>query len=258
MQLPFSQQEWEKTPKAVREYLVDQLEQTSRRQILIQQTTQRIKSHDWQGSEFVGAYEKSGYPICISEEQWLWKFRDLIRGVVLDMSTPKHWHQFIHELPNVKQVLISNLDSEIVEKYGKSSRVDVVGDFCAVPPPLARESVDTILCISILEHCEEPLSMIYNLASILKPGGYLMCLCPFAYIDGHMYPDYWRFGRDGYSLMFKKASLDLVQSGQFSDLGKYTIFEVGIDCSKNDYHRGIPMANWAIARKPTTDTVSFF
>lgn len=252
MYLPFSEQDWQDTPESVRGYISQKLGQELS---LKQEVTQRIRSQYWPDSDFVGPHEKAGYPVCIHEEQWLWKFRDLIRGTVLDMSTPRYWHEFIYDLPNVDKVLISNLDSDAIEKWGQVSRVDVVGDFCAIPPPMPSESVDTVLCLSILEHCTNPSAMVSNLASILKPGGCLLCACPFAYIDGHMYPDYWRFGRDGYILMCQNSGLEVLGTGQFGDLGKYAVLEIGENCFANNWHRGIPMGNWVIAKKPNRSMV---
>ena len=204
-------------------------------------------------STFVGPYEKSGVYGGIREEQWLWAHRSLIHGVVLDMSTPRYLHEWIYELPSVEKVLISDLCAEEVEKLGHKSKVDIIGDFGAAELPVSEESFDTILCLSILEHCEAPITMLRNMAFLLRPGGIAFFLCPFAYIDGHMGnsgPDYWRFCRDGYLLMARKAGLEVLETGQFGDLGKYFIFELGASAAATSWHRGVPIANWMICRRP--------
>lgn len=252
MNIPFSEQDWRATPPSVQNYIRCVFQEDQKNKSFKQNLIQNLKKRYWPDSNFVGPFEKTGHVICVCEDQWLWEHRNFIRGVVLDMSTPKYWHSYVYDLPNVSQVLISDLDSDIVEKSGVASKVDVVGDFCATPPPMPYESVDTVLCISILEHCEDPVAMIRNLANILRADGYLLCACPFAYIDGHMYPDYWRFCRDGYVFMAQKAGLEVVDTGQFVELGKYAAFEFGEDYSANSWHRGIPSGNWMIARKATT------
>ncbi len=210
----------------------------------------KLKNKYFKGSDFVGPFEKELIPQAVLEEQFLWSKKEFFKGTVLDMSTPKHWHEYIHNLPTVEKILISNLDNEVIEKMGKSSKVDVIGDFCdRENPPMPDNSVDTVLCISILVHCVNPADMVINLKNIVRPGGIILFLTPFAYIDGHMYPDYWRIGKDGYELMARQADLEVVETGEIVDMGKYTKFEFGNSCEANSWHRGIPFNNWMIARK---------
>ena len=210
-----------------------------------------IRNKYFPDSTFIGPYEAAGYHVPICEEQWLWLNRDKIKGVVLDMSTPRFWHEFIYNFEGVTSVLISEYGSEEVSKYGKSSRADIVGDFCQTPPPLEPDSVDTVLCLSILEHCEDMLAMFRNLFTILKPGGNAFFWTPYAYIDGHLTPDYWRIGRDGYRLLAKKTGFEMVDERSFGDMGKYLVNDFGIDASANKAHRGIPNAFAVICHKPS-------
>jgi SAM-dependent methyltransferase len=201
----------------------------------------------------VGPHEESGEYNGIWVEQWLWAHRNLIRGIVLDMSTPRYLHEWIYELPTVEKVLISDLCAKEVEKMGHKSKADIIGDFCAVQLPVPEESFDTVLCISILEHCEDPFAMVRNISRLLRPGGVAFFQAPFAYIDGHMGnlgPDYWRFGRDGYLLMARKASLEVLETGQFCDIGRYFILEYGWSAAATSWHRGVPTANWMICQRP--------
>lgn len=210
-----------------------------------------IRDKYFPDSTFIGPYEAAGYHVPICEEQWLWLNRDKIKGVVLDMSTPRFWHEFIYDLEGVTRVLISEYGSEEVSKYGKSSRADIVGDFCRTPPPLEPNSVDTVLCLSILEHCEDMLAMFRNIFTILKPGGNAFFWTPYAYVDGHLTPDYWRIGRDGYRLLAKKTGFKMIDERNFGDMGKYLINDFGIDASANKAHRGIPIAFAIICSKPS-------
>lgn len=207
---------------------------------------------EFPNSTFVGPYEQIGVYDGIREEQWLWAHRDLIRGTVLDMSTPRFLHDWIHHLPTVNQVFISNLCSREVEKLGHKSKVDIIGDFSATELLVSERSFDTVLCLSILEHCADPCSLVQNIGRLLRPGGIAFFLCPFAYIDGHMGdqgPDYWRFGRDAYLLMARTAALEVVETGQFGDLGRYFLFEFGRGAGVTSWHRGVPVTNWMICRR---------
>ncbi len=212
--------------------------------------TQKMKH--FPASTFVGPYEREQVIIGMFEEQWLWQNRDMIRGLVVDMSTPQHFHEYLYTLPTVQRVLITDLDQRMVEKLGYRSRVDIVGDFCTDPAPMPPQSADTILCLSVMEHVEDPFALMRNLAAILRPGGHLFIWTPFAYTDGHMGPDgpdFWRFGRDAHLLLAKKAGLETVDVGQFLDLGPYFEHELGRDMSAKPWNRGVPVANWSIHRK---------
>lgn len=62
-----------------------------------------------------------------------------------------------------------------------------------------RGKFDLILCISVLEHVEDPSRVVENLKKLLKPGGYLFVSVPFFYNYHHGggYDDYWRFTKKG-------------------------------------------------------------
>jgi len=122
-------------------------------------------------SPFIGPYEKEGILMSFREEQWLYTNRHLIRGYVLDMSTPKYFHDWIYELTGVDKVLISDLQDQAIEKAGHRSQVDIICDFCAIDLPVPEESYDTVLCLNILEHCEDPMSMVKNIYRVLRMGG---------------------------------------------------------------------------------------
>jgi hypothetical protein len=204
-------------------------------------------------TDFVGPYEQEGVYDGICVEQWLWAHRHLVRGVVLEMSTPRHYHEFIYQLPAVEKVLIGDLYPGEVRKGDHASPVDVAGDFCAAVPPAPPVSFDTVLCLSILEHCADPQAMVRNVGTVLRPGGHAFFYCPFAYIDGHMgdlCPDYWRFGRDGYRLLADKAGLDIVDMGEYDDLGPFFLFKYGFNAGATSWHRGVPVVNWMICRRP--------
>jgi SAM-dependent methyltransferase len=199
-------------------------------------------------AEFVGPYERHFSAAGFYEEQWLWAHRAKISGVVLDMSTPKYWHEWIYHLPGVARVCISDLSGAQVEKYGFTSPVDIAGDFCADTPPVPPGSFDTILCLSILEHSTDPHRLVTNLCNALRPGGWLFINVPFAYPDGHYKPDYWRFGRDGLKFLVSNQPLTDVQQGQLCDVWGHVGPLLGLDPGDR-YHHGLPVYNWLIGRR---------
>ncbi|MTI08917.1 methyltransferase domain-containing protein [Curvivirga aplysinae] len=213
----------------------------------------KLKEKYYPESDFVGPYEEAEIVGGLINDQLLWKFRDYIQGHVLDMSTPAYWHHHVKEREVVTKWTICDLEQDYVEKLGHRSAVDIIGDFSVAPPPMAANTVDTILCISILEHCKNPFVMMENLKFILRPGGYLFLQAPFAYIDGHLSPDYWRFGRDAYYLFAEHVDMQVIETGEYLDMGKYFKEELGVDLSATNWHRGVPQVNWAILKNIDTE-----
>ncbi len=248
IRLPFSQAEWDNTPTAVKKFVESQISKIQAESAQKKTFIDGLKKRYFPDSSFIGPYEKAGLVFGVLREQWLWHYRYLVKGTVLDMSSPLYVSAYLRELPTVKEWLISDLSAREVTDLGYSSPVDVIGDFCASPPPLSPQSVDTILCISILEHCKYPTTMVQNLANILRPDGVIFFMMPFAYIDGHLHPDYWRFGRDGYLLLAQQAKLEVLAIGDFVDMGKYFLFECGESNEATNWHRGVPVSNWMICR----------
>jgi len=199
---------------------------------------QSIKSAYFSESLFVGNYEKENSILGMIQEQWLWKYRDYIRGVILDMSTPRYWHEFVHKIAS--KVLISDLDGEEVEKMGHKSPTDIIHDFCK---PYTEHKFDTIVCAGILEHCENPFSMISVLSNALVSGGHLFIHTPYAYMDGHMNPDYWRFCYQGYIKLIETAGLTKVSYDRYIEIKEIFKSDIDIDMS------GVYVAHGIVAKK---------
>lgn len=53
------------------------------------------------------------------------------------------------------------------------------------PDGKLQQSFDAITCISVLEHIEDQLPAVRNMASLLKPGGALVLTTPFSYYNPH-------------------------------------------------------------------------
>ncbi len=74
---------------------------------------------------------------------------------------------------------------------------DIVGDIHNLP--FEDNSQDAIVCISVLEHVENPTKAFEEMYRVLKPGGYCFIYVPFLYYyhaEKGYYADYWRFSKD--------------------------------------------------------------
>ena len=101
--------------------------------------------------------------------------------------------------------------------YDPTSGADIVGDIHKIP--MANESVDAIICSSVLEHVYDPLTAVKEMHRILRKGGkifvYVPSIYPYHAHKGH-YPDYWRFFDDTLIAMFKEwKSVELVKVGGY-------------------------------------------
>lgn len=93
--------------------------------------------------------------------------------------------------------------------------VDLAGDFNNVAKVLP-EKFNTIICLSVLEHCRQPFAMAHNLEKLLNPGGILYISVPFCWRI-HDYPaDYWRFTPAGIRNLFPAISFPEEQSAYHS------------------------------------------
>lgn len=101
--------------------------------------------------------------------------------------------------------------------YDARTGADVVGDIHAIPLP--DDSVDAIICASVLEHVRDPLRAMAELRRILKPGGaiffYVPSIYPYHARKG-AYPDVWRFFDDTIQVLFEGFSrVDVAKRGGY-------------------------------------------
>ncbi|MGD8466763.1 MAG: class I SAM-dependent methyltransferase [Anaerolineae bacterium] len=85
----------------------------------------------------------------------------------------------------------------------------VQGDGCEMP--FCANSLDTALCIQVLEHVFEPIKMVQEIARVLKPGGTAIFLVPQTgnlHCAPHHYQNFTRF----WLLMtMDRADLEIVE-----------------------------------------------
>ncbi len=103
---------------------------------------------------------------------------------------------------------------------------DVVGDIHALP--LADNSVDGVICRSVLEHVERPWDAMREIRRVLKPGGLAFVQVPsiFPYharTGVGAYPDYWRFFESTIRLMSRGFEKVTVQKhgGWFQAMSRF-------------------------------------
>lgn len=94
---------------------------------------------------------------------------------------------------------------------------DVVGDIHNMP--LQTDTVDAIICSSVLEHVKDPIRAVKEMHRVLKPGGKLFLYVPSIYpyhARKGSYPDYWRFFDDTLEFMFEDFSkVEMMKCGGY-------------------------------------------
>lgn len=80
---------------------------------------------------------------------------------------------------------------------------DIVGD--AHNLPLEDESIDAVICKSVLEHLHSPEQAVNEMHRVLKKDGKCLVYLPFlhAYHGNERYPDYYRYTYDGVRYLFR-------------------------------------------------------
>jgi len=80
--------------------------------------------------------------------------------------------------------------------------LDLTEDFERIDRALQGKRFNTIICMSVLEHCSDPFRMARNIESLLTEEGVLLLGVPFVW-EIHGYPDdYWRFTPNGVKRLF--------------------------------------------------------
>ncbi|MEK7612051.1 MAG: methyltransferase domain-containing protein [Patescibacteria group bacterium] len=104
----------------------------------------------------------------------------------------------------------------------------IVGD--AHNLPLKNDSVDAIICCSVLEHLYDPKRAIQEMYRVLKPGGQILAYTHFIYpyhARNGVYSDYFRFTDEGLTNLFSQfKTVELKkQGGYFTALGFFMPFQ---------------------------------
>lgn len=123
-------------------------------------------------------------------------------SIVLDVGGGTRFGKWLKEY----EPLFEDCDYRTFD-FDSSTGADVIGDIHALPLP--DESVDAIICSSVLEHVRDPIQAMREIRRILRPGGKLFFYVPSTYPyhahRGH-YPDYWRIFDDTLEILLEGFS----------------------------------------------------
>ncbi|MFH1759255.1 MAG: methyltransferase domain-containing protein [Patescibacteria group bacterium] len=141
------------------------------------------------------------------------KIKEISKGkIVLDLGGGKRFEKWLVEYEN----LFSDCDYKTLDR-DSSTNPNILADVHNIP--LADESVDSVICSSVLEHVKDPCRVVGEIYRILRKGGkvfvYVPSIYPYHGTRGH-YQDYWRFFDDTLYFMFKNFSnLEIKKRGGY-------------------------------------------
>jgi SAM-dependent methyltransferase len=126
----------------------------------------------------------------------------LLRGTVLNAGAG--WRDLSHLV-----------DGELVNqdlRYDdeKRTNIHIYSPLHVIPRPDA--AFDSIICIAVLEHVENPDEVLAEFFRVLRPGGHLIASVPFMQPEHKVPTDFQRYTRDGLERTVRKAGFEIVKT----------------------------------------------
>jgi SAM-dependent methyltransferase len=120
-----------------------------------------------------------------------------------------------------------------VAEYPGQPAPDLICDVCSIPR--AKNSVGTILCFNVLEHCYAPWRAVPECTRLLAEGGWFIGSVPGrAAIHRHS-RDYWRFMPDGMAELLRGVKLQYLVVEGNPELPANLLFAAVKDSSQDDW-----------------------
>ncbi len=131
-------------------------------------------------------------------------FRDRFRGPYLEIGTRYGLTQKMRDLfPNSEYIGIDMEDGPGVDVV-----LDLTRDFSYIDKTLEKKRFNTVFCLSVLEHCENPFSMAENITRLLNRRGVVYVSAPYSWKFQGFPSDYWRFTPEGIKVLFREMDFD--------------------------------------------------
>lgn len=119
-------------------------------------------------------------------------------SLVLDIgsSSARGRYAFVGDASNQQKVRLIGLDIEYADG------VSLIADAHHIP--LQPNSVDCVLCVSVLEYVRYPQQVIAEINRVLKPGGFLYLNAPFVFPYHPPPEDLYRFSPSGIRVLAER------------------------------------------------------
>lgn len=100
---------------------------------------------------------------------------------------------------------LSFLDPDYAIENPETGGLDILGLADLVCAEV-RRPYGTVICLSVLEHVDDPFGAAMDLNDILEPGGIAIVSVPFMFPEHRSPSDFWRFTPDALRYIFASAS----------------------------------------------------
>ncbi len=123
----------------------------------------------------------------------LWRAREYVSGDMLDIGCGHKPYAALFTNRVRRHIGLDyplTVNRHMTSGY-KTPAVDIYGDGESLP--IKSDTIDSVLCTQVLEHCPNPARMMSEMARVLKSGGHLILTAPQEW-GLHQEPhDYFRF-----------------------------------------------------------------
>lgn len=141
--------------------------------------------------------------------------KKIIKSPILEVGSKDYGNT-----PDIRSIFLKHDYVGIDMEDGKG--VDLVLDLTRnnsyIQNKLGNKKFKTVICFSVLEHCQYPFKMAENITKLLDKNGILFISVPFSWRI-HGYPsDYWRFTPDGIRALFPNFDFEKYQGNLSSNI----------------------------------------
>lgn len=112
-------------------------------------------------------------------------------GIVLDIGCGSNGPRYAFTSPDPTTRSFRIIGIDITSSCG----VAVLADAHALP--VASQSIDAVVCVSVLEYVQEPFTVVREIHRVLRPGGVVYLSAPFVFPDHAPPDDLYRFSPNG-------------------------------------------------------------
>lgn len=135
-------------------------------------------------------------------------YAHLVKGPILEIGSHDYGttQDFRSLFPQCEYV-----GTDMLPGKGVDLVLDLTAELSVIDQALGGKRFQTIICMSVLEHCSDPFRMARNIEALMAEDGVLLLSVPFVW-ELHGYPDdYWRFTPNGVRRLF--SGLDFETHG---------------------------------------------